>query len=206
MTQIAQQTKFEWALKYFADIDEYFNALGDDEKAKWRSTADYLHKVKFFEAPASSKYHLSVRGGLLIHSVNVCYIADRLRIHLFKSTDISLRKMYIAGILHDVGKCGILHNGTHYPFYVENKTGYYPYKVCQLPINFQVRDLSPIIISQLGWDLEIANAVLLHDGAYVEANKLYSHKYNPLAMLLMLADTFSCQYLESENDIADLPF
>ena len=45
---------------------------------------DYVRKSDFYKAPASTKYHLSVPGGLLQHSLNVL---DALREMLIKEND-----------------------------------------------------------------------------------------------------------------------
>lgn len=45
---------------------------------------DYIRKSDFYTAPASTKYHLSVHGGLLQHSLNVL---DAMRVLLTKEND-----------------------------------------------------------------------------------------------------------------------
>lgn len=62
----------------------------------------YLEETDFFEAPASTKYHLHVKGGLCQHSLNVydCLV-DLVETWNLKCSDTSVR---IVALLHDVCK------------------------------------------------------------------------------------------------------
>lgn len=85
-------------------------------KSTGRDGVDYviedLTELGFFEAPASSKFHLNVESGLLQHSLNVCKTALRVRETMIGMDD-SLREalpkesVIIAGLLHDVCKADI---------------------------------------------------------------------------------------------------
>ena len=59
----------------------------------------YLENSDFFEAPASSKYHLSEEGGLAKHSLNVYYNLKKLC-----TSKISDETIIIIGLLHDLCK------------------------------------------------------------------------------------------------------
>ena len=68
-----------------------------------------LEKLGFFEAPASTKFHLNFKGGLLQHSLNVCKVGLMLREEMIKLSPASeayLRKdsVIIVTLLHDVCK------------------------------------------------------------------------------------------------------
>jgi len=71
-----------------------------------------LEKLGFFEAPASTQFHLSTKGGLLEHSLNVCEMGLMLRDQLV-AKDPSLEpkltreSVIIACLLHDVCKAEI---------------------------------------------------------------------------------------------------
>ena len=71
-----------------------------------------LTSLGFFEAPASSVFHLNIEGGLVEHSLNVCKVALELREVMIKLDD-SLRdslpkdSVIIASLLHDVCKSDI---------------------------------------------------------------------------------------------------
>lgn len=71
-----------------------------------------LGKLGFFEAPASTKFHLSQPGGLLEHSLNVCNVALQVRDMMIGiSPELSERipreSVIVASLLHDVCKTDI---------------------------------------------------------------------------------------------------
>lgn len=74
-------------------------------------TADRFKRlldIGYLEKPASIGHHLAVRGGLLMHSVNV---TDWL-VRLGKAMDVpwtAPRSPYVVGMLHDVCKCMLYH-------------------------------------------------------------------------------------------------
>jgi len=82
---------------------------GADKLLEWLKTTD------FFEAPASTKYHLNRPGGLLEHSLNVyarlrqLYINERKRenIDFVALTDHEEEKIAICGLFHDFCKIGL---------------------------------------------------------------------------------------------------
>lgn len=66
---------------------------------------DYLKTYNFFEAPASSKYHLNVSGGLAEHSYNVFRIFHSLcYTHSYNTKIISEESITISSLLHDLCK------------------------------------------------------------------------------------------------------
>lgn len=71
-----------------------------------------LDDLGFFEAPASTAFHLNVRGGLVQHSVNVCKEALVLReAQVGLNSEIADRlpkeSVIIASLLHDVCKAEV---------------------------------------------------------------------------------------------------
>ena len=71
-----------------------------------------LEKLGFFEAPASTKYHLAVKGGLVEHSVSVCRAATKLReIAIGEKPELAdklpLESVLVVSLLHDVCKAEI---------------------------------------------------------------------------------------------------
>ena len=71
-----------------------------------------LDKLGFFEAPASTRFHLSVKGGLVEHSVSVCRTAVKLRELAIAEkpeleTRLPLESVMLAALLHDVCKAEI---------------------------------------------------------------------------------------------------
>lgn len=120
-----------------------------------------LRKIGFFTSPASSKYHLSVSGGLAQHSVNVTdtmiSLNDKMNLGL-KRNDIIL-----TGMLHDLCKVGnykpnILKSGA--------VSEAQPYKVNkQFTLGHSAESLY-LIINDLGVKLPVyvAEAIYWHMG------------------------------------------
>ncbi len=85
-------------------------------KSTYREGVNYviedLEELGFFEAPASSKFHLNVKGGLVTHSLNVCKTALRIR-EVMNSMNYTMQEalpkesVIIAVLLHDVCKADI---------------------------------------------------------------------------------------------------
>ena len=175
----------------------------------WRNITPFLKLMKFYNAPASTKFHLSCPGGLLMHSVNVVDTAIMLSGEKFPG--IKPDKILLAGLLHDIGKCGFLQDdGTLVERYVKNpepfptwpkqQKWWAPYLYQDSEPLFNVRDLSALYVSQWGCPWDVVQAVLAHDGVFVEANKDYFKSTPaPLTLLLHLADYMSCAGLESKS-------
>ena len=71
-----------------------------------------LEELGFFEAPASTKFHLNVKGGLMEHSWNVCNTALMLREQMIQmkpelAEKLPVESVIIASLLHDVCKSNI---------------------------------------------------------------------------------------------------
>lgn len=79
--------------KMFVSLYNQIERDGKEELLAWLESSD------FFIAPASTRYHLNVEGGLVLHSLNVCHV---LRNRLRNSYDAS--SVTICALLHDVCK------------------------------------------------------------------------------------------------------
>ena len=80
---------------------EYVKRPGSIELLNWIENSD------FFEAPASSKFHLDVAGGLCEHSLNVCRNLKKLyelEKQAHPELTIGMDKIVICGLLHDLCK------------------------------------------------------------------------------------------------------
>jgi len=76
------------------------------------STIQHLDELGFFEAPASSRFHLNQPGGLVDHSLNVCKVAMGLRDMMITmdsslSERLPIESVVIASLLHDACKADI---------------------------------------------------------------------------------------------------
>ncbi len=72
----------------------------------------HLERLGFFTAPASTKFHLNVKGGLMQHSWNVCNTALMLREQMIQmkpelAEKLPVESVIIAALLHDVCKSNI---------------------------------------------------------------------------------------------------
>ena len=72
----------------------------------------HLERLGFFTAPASTKFHLNVKGGLMQHSWNVCNTALMLREQMIQmkpelAEKLPVESVIIASLLHDVCKSNI---------------------------------------------------------------------------------------------------
>lgn len=91
---------------------EFCELLRSTEREDIEYVIEDLVELGFFEAPASTKFHLSYEGGLCEHSLNVCKMALVLReqvLQMNPSLEGALRKdsVIIASLLHDVCKADI---------------------------------------------------------------------------------------------------
>ena len=147
-------------------------------------------------APASIRYHLCREGGLLEHSVNVA--ETMLQIKAAIAPEIADESCVIVALLHDLGKTGMPGN----PQYIvneasekQNKYGYkpnYPYR-----FNSDLKYLSVpvrsiyLVLQYISLAEEEVQAIVYHDGQYVEDNRSCAKQEEPLTLLLQYADSWS---------------
>ena len=94
-------------------IKEQFAELLSATKRKGiEQVIDMLEEKGFFEAPASSRFHLSCKGGLAEHSLNVYEAAIMLREQIIikkpeLEAQLPLESVAICALLHDVCKINV---------------------------------------------------------------------------------------------------
>lgn len=79
------------------------------EGARIKELIEYLNCTDFFTAPASAAYHMSCKGGLCQHSLNVYDNMIKLYCTVNNSTDVdksTYDSIKIMSLLHDVSKIG----------------------------------------------------------------------------------------------------
>lgn len=92
--------------------DRFIDLLRSTGREGVNEVIDELESLGFFEAPASTRFHLNCEGGLLEHSLNVCDTALAVR-EVMIAKDESLRDLLpkdsviIASLLHDTCKADI---------------------------------------------------------------------------------------------------
>lgn len=161
-------------------------------------------------SPASTRYHLNKKGGLLEHSVGVAETLLTLREAL--TPEISEESCVIVGLFHDVGKIGMPGK----PRYIKNTNEWeirnrdITYKINPQEVYMGIAARSLYLISKYIplSDLE-AQAILYHDGQYVDSNREVVHKETPLTLLVHWADYWTAhiyeegRYIQEDTDYYD---
>ena len=194
--------------------EEFCKILRETNRKGVEQVIDGLEKLGFFKAPASSKHHLAVEGGLLQHSLNVYCQADAIRssqIHLDAKIEerLPMDSIIIVSLLHDVCKAEIYKKVQKFRKDANNKWEQYDtydqdYSHCPLGHG----EKSVIRLLRMGLELtedEIA-AIRWHMGAWdlpssFEASKnlgAAQDKY-PLVTVLMAADMMATRITEVAN-------
>ena len=147
-------------------------------------------------APASTKYHLCKEGGLLEHTVNVA--ETMLKIKAAIAPGITDESCIIVALLHDLGKVGMPGNPQYLinePSEKQQKNGYkpdYPYKFNSNLTYLSVPVRSIFLAMQfISLTEEEVQAIVYHDGQYVEDNRSCATREKPLTLLLQYADSWS---------------
>ena len=104
------------------NIEQFEELMSAIERPGIDKLMDYIRKSDFYTAPASTKFHLSCKGGLLQHSLNV-YEAMKHRLEMeggglvYKVADYTVAKidedsLKIVTLLHDLCKTNFYEEGT----------------------------------------------------------------------------------------------
>lgn len=161
----------------------------------------YLESSDFFTAPASTRYHLSVEGGLCLHSINVyetlCKLADT---HM---PYISRESLAIVALLHDVCKIGCYKESTR-NVKKNGKWESVPYYEFDDTLPYGHGEKSVYIISSfMKLTRDEAFAIRYHMGFADEhcdrrnVGKVFEQY--PLALLLHTADQFAASFTEANT-------
>ena len=169
------------------------NSIGKD------TTSSIFDRIgeRLLAAPASGKvqYHNCFPGGLVEHSLrvynNLKYLAKKF---LPNITDNSLA---VVSLFHDIGKVGDLNND----YYIiqdnqwrqENLGEYYTHNEELIFLDSAQRSIWLLNQFNISLTQEEYQAIKIHDGQYIEANKRYAQKECMLALLLHQADMIACK-------------
>ena len=172
-----------------------------------------LEGLGFFEAPASSRFHLSCKGGLLEHSLNVYNSAMIIREQAVQAKPeleelLPLDSVAICTLLHDVCKTDIYKEGIlsrkNNDGYWEKYLGYQVDYNAGLPLGHGEKS----VIMLLSWGLDLKPeemmAIRWHMTAWDLPMQSPEHKESlnaakaktPLVSLGQLADGFATGLLE----------
>lgn len=169
---------------------------------------EFLELMNFVEketvyltAPASTKYHLCREHGLLEHSVNVA--ETLLKLKKILAPEISDESCVIVALLHDLGKVGVPNKPQYIKVEPSDKqkacgiSPYPPYKFNSdlIYLSVPVRSLY-LIGGRIHLTEEEVQAIIYHDGQYVEDNRSVAMREEKLTLLLQYADLWSGKVLE----------
>ena len=171
-----------------------------------------LGKLGFFEAPASTKFHMSRPEGLLEHSMNVCRVALRIREEMIDmrpelADKLPVDSVIIASLLHDVCKAGIYKPTITYKKNNEGKWDKLPgYEVDYSNMPLGHGEKSVIMLQMWGLKLTLDEilAIRWHMTAWdlafqspeQKANLNIARKTAPLCTVIQTADGLSTNLLE----------
>ena len=96
--------------------DHFIETLSETNRKGIDKVISKLEELGFFEAPASSRFHLACKGGLAEHSMNIYEAAAMLREQIIRmkpelEVQLSLESVAICALLHDVCKIDIYKEG-----------------------------------------------------------------------------------------------
>jgi hypothetical protein len=179
-----------------ARYHELFDLLGP-RKPQVLAFKDFIEReTSWLTSPASTRFHLNIERGLLLHSVGVTYNAIGIRDLL--APDIPDESIVIAALFHDLGKVGYpgkpyyLRNDVQWEVSKRNMT----YKVNPeaTTLNLAVRSLY-LISNRVELSEDEAQAIVAHDGIYPVSggvnNLDYHHKECRLQMIVHFADKWT---------------
>lgn len=191
------------------ELTERYEALKEKvvkRKKEFAALMSYIEtKTSYMTAPASTKYHLCREHGLWEHSINVA--ENLLKIKSTLAPDISDESCVIVALLHDLGKAGMPGQSQ----YVKNEPspkqkayGYpasVPYRINKdlLYLSVPIRSLY-LVASRFPLTEEEVQAIVYHDGQYVEDNRSVAAREEKLTLLLQYADNWSGFIVEKEKD------
>lgn len=154
-------------------------------------------ETSWLTSPASTRFHLNEEKGLLKHSVSVA--ENLLKFHDFLAAEISDESCVIVGLFHDVGKVGMPGK----PLYIKNdnewevKNRNITYKTNPELVYMSLAARSLYLVSKhIPLSEAEAQAILYHDGQYIEGNRCVAHKEEPLTLLAHWADYWTAHIYE----------
>ena len=174
-----------------------------ERKTAFEELIHFLEKeTAWLTAPASIKYHLCRKQGLLEHSINVTETMLMLRGIL--APELSEESCVIVALLHDLGKAGVAGQSQYienFPSEKQQRFGYpantpYRYNNDLTYLSVPIRSLY-LILPYLPLTQEEAQAIAYHDGQYVPENRSVAAKEDKLTLLLQYADNWSGFVIEN---------
>ncbi len=164
----------------------------------------YLEKHGLFKTPASTKYHLCVERGLVIHSVSVCKLALKLKTGLLP--DVTDESIILCALFHDAHK---VTDGFSHATYLKTKNynpekdiSYYnkPYDWNKEQMSFSGAQKSLLLVSKfVDLTQDEMQAIAYHDGPYVPSWEDIKYDAYPLTLLIHFSDMWSTWVMEKNK-------
>lgn len=182
------------------NLEDQYNALFErltnrkEQVMKFKSLLE--NETCWLTSPASTKFHLNIEKGLLIHSVGVT--CNALQIKTLLAPDISDESVVITALFHDLGKIGLPGK----PYYLPNDNKWevekrgITYKINPEIVTMNIAVRSLYLVSQHITLTEMeTQAIVAHDGIYPVrggVNNLdYHHNECRLQMIVHFADKWT---------------
>lgn len=190
--------------KALNDLDERIDAITDlqlkDKLIKRKGDFDtfvnyVVNETNYVNAPASTRFHLCIEHGLLVHSNSVTKVLMKLNQVL--GCDIPIYKCITVGLFHDLGK----HNDyiKKEPTEKQKAAGFKatpPYEF-NIPIVYDEHESESVytISKYMDLDKDEFMAILYHNSPWDGVTKPV-FKQNKLMTILQNADYYSTLYCE----------
>lgn len=182
------------------NLDDRYNRLFElleERKEQVIKFKDFIEReTSWLTSPASTRYHLNIEKGLLLHSVGVAYKA--LEVKSLLAPDIPDESVVIAALFHDLGKVGYPGKPYYLPndnqWEIEKRNMTYKTNPEAMTMNLAVRSLY-LIANRIELTEDEAQAIVSHDGIYPVSggvnNLDYLHKECRLQMIVHFADKWT---------------
>jgi len=179
------------------------NILEREDFENWCNLMDWLDGTDFKTAPASTKYHLCIEGGLCLHSLNVA--------KAIKVFDKSAEAQLVA-LVHDLCKVNFYKRGFRNvkdydgdpDMIIEQSTNGWS-KVLSWDIDEKLimghGEKSVYLLQKYGIKFtdEEYQAIRYHMGDFTDQNVSKVYSENPLAIKLHMADLAATYLMEADN-------
>jgi len=190
------------------DIKERYDMLKKKvtkRKQEFDAFVDMLeNESSWLTSPASTRFHLNKEGGLLEHSVGVAETLLKLRELL--APQISEEACVIVGLFHDAGKIGMPGKPRYYKndneWEIKNRDMTYKINPGETYMNLAVRSLY-LISKYIPLSDSESQAILYHDGQYIDSNKEVAHREVPLTLLVQFADLWTASVHEEGRSLKE---
>ena len=194
---------------------EFITLLKSTKRDGVDDVIEELQELGFFDAPASSSFHLNYDGGLVEHSLNVCRVALGIREQMIAMNKnmaeyLPEDSVIIASLLHDVCKADIYKKVTKKKKdkfgMIQTKQGF-KLDYTNFPLGHGEKSVIVLLRAGLAMsDYEIM-AIRWHMAAWdlpfqsadIKENLNKARDICPLCAVIQTADTLASSILERKN-------